>query len=46
MGDLGEQNAPLYVFIGVDSGVMLRSLIDPVSVSSFSQTEYMLLLYG
>ena len=32
MGVQGDQQAPLSVFIGVDNGVMLRSLVDPVTV--------------
>lgn len=42
MGELGEKQAPLYVFIGVDSGVMLRSLVDLVTGDlSDTRTRYL-----
>jgi hypothetical protein len=34
MGDASDQQAPMCVFVGVDSGVMLRSVVDNVTVSS------------
>eukprot|EP00047_Mylnosiga_fluctuans_P012671 m.27271 g.27271 ORF g.27271 m.27271 type:complete len:1191 (+) comp4410_c0_seq1:3-3575(+) len=42
MGEPGEKQAPLYVFIGVDSGVMLRSLVDNVTGDlSDTRTRYL-----